>query len=164
MGSSIVYVIVIAILFAASFFTRRRFGILGLALAAGSILSGFWLYDGGLVAGLFNVPSGPYTTATVSSVIILLPSIALLLFYGGKYKTMVGRIVGSALFAALAIAFMFEPLSRALSLSGPETIVYNWFAANRQIIITLGLVAAVVDVVLAGSRHLPEGRHKHHKH
>jgi len=164
MSSAIIYIIVIATLFAASFFTKRRFGILGLGLAAGSILSGFWLYDGGLVAGLFNVPDSPYTTAVVSSVIILLPSIALLLFYGGKYKTMVGRVVGSILFAVLAVAFLFEPLSHTFTLSGPEVIASNWFVANRQIIISLGLIAAIVDVVLQGSKHLHEGHHGRHKH
>jgi hypothetical protein len=164
MGSSIVYIIIIAILFATSFFTKRRFGILGLALAAGSILSGFWLYDGGLVAGLFNIPNSPYTTAAVSSIIILLPSIAIILFYGGKYKTMVGRVVGSILFAVLAMAFLFEPLSHTFTFSGPETIVMNAITANRQIIISLGLVAAVVDVVLYGSKHAPEGHHGRRKH
>ena len=78
----IIYILIIIILlFFAAFITKKRFGLLGLALAAGSILSGIWSYEAGLIPSLFNIPSGSLTSAVVSSVIILLPA-GVLLFHG----------------------------------------------------------------------------------
>ncbi|MEP7204657.1 MAG: hypothetical protein ABI716_00495 [Candidatus Saccharibacteria bacterium] len=149
------------VLFVSAFITRRRFGLLGLALASGSILSGIWGYDAGLVVssvGIFR--SGPLTTAGTLSAIVLLPAV-LLLFHGYAYKSMVGRIFGALLFSLLAMAFLVEPLGHALLLEGAGVDVYAKLVANREAIIGIGMVLAVIDLFFTKPAHLAEKKGKH---
>jgi hypothetical protein len=160
MNIIIISFVVAVLIFVAAFITKRRFGLLGLALAAGSILSGIWGYDIGLEASAFGAPSGTLTAAIVSCLIILFPA-GILLFHGDKYKTLVGRIVGAILFTTLAVAFMIEPLSHAITPQGFGAEAFTWLAKNSNTVIGLGLVAAIVDLFLTKTPHLPK---KHHKH
>ncbi len=148
-------IIIAVALFVSAFVTKRRFGLLGLALASGSILSGIWGYNAGLVASLFGIPSNPITSAAILSIIILLPA-AILLFHGYTYKTVVGRIVGASLFTLLALAFIVEPLGRALVLQGYSLTVYDWLQINRDVIIGLGLTVAVIDLFFTKPASLAE--------
>ena len=153
--------IIIAIgLFASSYMHKRRFGLLGLALAAGSILIGIWGYNVGLVASAFGIPSGPMTSAIILAVIIMLPAIVLL-FHGYTYNTMVGRVIGASLFTLLALAFLIEPLGHILMPQGFGADVYNWLTNNRTGIIGVGLVFAIVDLFLTKPAHLTDRRRKH---
>ncbi len=148
-------------LFGSAFVMRRRFGLLGLALAAGSILSGLWGYDAGLVVSSLGIfPSGPLTTAVTLAAIVLLPAV-LLLFHGYTYKNMVGQIIGALLFTLLALAFLVEPLGHALILEGTGVDVYTWLVNNRQIIIGIGMVLAVVDLFFTKPAHMADKRSKH---
>ncbi len=135
-------------LFTGAYFTKRRFGLLGLALTAGATLSTIWSYDAGLLlSGTGLVPDGPLTNAVALSAVVLLPAIVLM-FHGYTYKTLVGRIVGSFLFTVLAFAFLLEPIGYALPLEGIAADVYNWHLAHRDIVISVGVVLAVVDLFL----------------
>lgn len=133
-------------LFFGAFLTKRRFGLLGLALTAGATLSGIWSYYAGLlVASTGMVPSGPLTNAVASSIVVLLPAI-LLLFHGYTYKGMVGRIIGSLLFTVLALAFLVEPIGFALPVEGVAADIYGFLVANKEIIVSAGVVLAVIDL------------------
>jgi hypothetical protein len=146
MNVIITFVVITVGLFVAAFMTKRRFGLLGLALAAGSVLSTMWNYDAGIfVSSLGFVTSGPLTTALTLSAIVLLPAI-LLLFHGYTYKGLIGRVVGAALFTLLAVAFLVEPLGYTLSLDGIGASVYKWLVSNKDAIISIGVVAAVADL------------------
>jgi hypothetical protein len=150
--------IVIALaLFVSAFITKRRFGLLGLALATGSILSGIWGYNAGLVASFFGIPSGPITSAVVLALIILLPA-GVLLFHGYTYKTLVGRVIGASLFTLLALAFLVEPLGHVLMLHGYSANVYVWLQSNRTVIIGFGLTIAIVDLFFTKPAHLSNKR------
>jgi len=156
----IAFLIIIIALFIAAFITKRRFGLLGLALAAGSILSGIWVYDAGLVAGLFGIPNNFLSAFAISALIVLLPAVVLL-FHGDTYKTLVGRIIGASLFTLLATAFLIEPLSHVLMPQGISADIYRWLEANKNLIIGAGLIVAVIDLFLTKPAHLSS---KHHKH
>ena len=147
------------VLFVASFIHKRRFGLLGLALAAGSLLSGIWGYNAGLVASAFGVPSGPSSTAVILSIIILLPA-GVLLFHGYTYNTLIGRVVGASLFTLLALAFLVEPLGHILMPQGLGVDVYNGLVNNRTVIIGAGLTIAVIDLFLTKPAHLSDKRRK----
>jgi hypothetical protein len=161
MNGIIVCFVVAAGIFVAAFITKRRFGFLGLALAAGSILSGIWGYDIGLEASAFGAPSGLMTTAIVSCLIILFPA-GILLFHGDKYKSLIGRLIGASLFTLLAVAFLIDPLSRAITPQGFGSEFFNWLVNNRNTVIGAGLVAAIVDLFLTKSAHFPIKYHKKH--
>lgn len=146
MNVVIVFAILAAVLFASALITKRRFGLLGLALAAGSILSSIWSYDAGLLVGSLGVaPAGPLTTAITLSLIVLLPAI-LLLFHGYTYKTIVGRIYGALLFTLLALAFLVEPLGFTLPLEGVGANIYQYLVDYKDVIISVAIVLAVVDL------------------
>ena len=148
-------------LFAAAFFSKRRFGLLGLALTAGATLSTLWSYDAGLIVSSTGlVPDGPITNAVALAVVVLLPAI-LLFFHGYSYKGMFGRVVGSLLFTALALAFLTEPIGSVIALSGISQDVYNFIVANKSTIISIGVIFAVIDLFFTKPPSKKE-RERHH--
>jgi hypothetical protein len=160
MEVAIVFLVVALILFGLAFFTKRRFGVLGLALAAGSMLSELWaeqltpiVQNAGLV-----VQSPPLVTI-VSVALVLLPAI-LLLFSGPSYHDTPRRVIGAILFAALAFALLIEPLGSALVLQNEGRVVYEFFANNQVYIVTVGLIIALFDLLSTHS----SGAHKKSKH
>ncbi|PKL31924.1 hypothetical protein CVV43_00540 [Candidatus Saccharibacteria bacterium HGW-Saccharibacteria-1] len=157
MNIIIIFAVVIIALFVLLFITKRKFGLLGLALAAGSILSGLWVEKAGYILGMLNAPSNMYVIAFVSASIVIAPAI-LMIFHDGKYKTTVGRLVGSSLFTLLALAFLVEPIGRVLIPQGFGAVVYDWVASNNSAIIATCLILAIVDL------WLPKHNHSHEKH
>jgi hypothetical protein len=148
MNVAIIFGITVALLFALAFVTKRRFGVLGLALAAGSMLSALWaekltpiVRDAGL-----NVQNPPLITI-VSVILVLLPALVLL-FSGPSYHDMPRRVIGAVLFSSLAFALLIEPLGSALVLQGQGKQVYDFFAENQVYIVTIGLIIAIVDLLM----------------
>lgn len=142
----IVFAGVALVLFAGAFISRRRFGLLGLALTAGATLSTIWSYDAGLVVSSTGLlPEGVITQAVTQSLVVLLPAI-LLLFHGYAYKNILSRVIGSLLFAVLALAFLVEPIGYALPLEGVGATVYSTLKEYKSVIISVGVVLAVVDL------------------
>jgi hypothetical protein len=138
--------------------SKRRFGLLGLALTAGATLSNIWSYDAGLVVSSTGlVPDGPLTNAIALSLIVLLPAIVLL-FHGYTYKENAARVIGSLLFMMLALAFLVEPIGFALPLQGVAADVYNWLVANRELIISIGVVLAIIDLFFTKPKILERDR------
>jgi len=156
----IICILIAVVLFFAAFVTKRRFGLLGLALSAGSLLSGIWGYDIGLAASGFGVPLTPITTAITMSIIVLLPP-AILLFHGYSYKNQIARIAGAVMFTLLALAFLIEPLGRVLMPTGFGSDVYNWLVTYRTLIIGAGLIFAVIDLFLTKPAHFSDKKSKH---
>ncbi len=141
-----VFVLIAVVLFVAAFLSRRRFGLLGLALTAGATLSSIWSYDAGLlISALGILPSGPTTNAVALSAVVLLPA-ALLLFHGYVYKTRLGRVIGATLFTLLALAFLVEPLEYTLPLTGDAAMIFTFIKDQKDLIISFGVVAAVTDI------------------
>ena len=149
-------------LFFGAFISKRRFGLLGLALTAGATLSTIWSYNVGLVVAATGVvPDGVITQAVAQSLVVLLPAI-LLLFHGYSYKGVVGRVVGALLFTVLALAFLVEPLSYALPLDGSGGVVYSTIRQYKDIIISAGVILAVIDLFFTKPAHLAEKSKKKH--
>ncbi|MBH1980355.1 hypothetical protein I8H83_02695 [Candidatus Saccharibacteria bacterium] len=148
-------------LFALAYVTKRRFGVLGLALAAGYVLSRLWEQDIPLLVDRIGVEFVAVSSVTVMTLlVILLPSIALL-FGGPTYKTKRGRLVGSALYAVLAVVFSLGALEYSLVLMGQGREVFEFLLANQQYILTIALAGAVVDIMHA--RSSSGGGEKHDK-
>jgi len=160
MEASLAYISIMAALFAAAFVSKRRFGLLGLALAAGSLLSGIWAVNAELAASILGAPSGMLTATAISSAIVLLPAV-LLLFHGYTYKNLIGRIIGAFLFTLLAITFLIEPLGHVLIPQGLGANFYEFIVANQDIIVGIGLILAVIDLFLTKPAHLGEKKRAH---
>ena len=151
MSFLIIFLIVIGLLFALAFFTKRRFGVLGLALAAGAMLSTLWVGDlTPIIASAGFVLVKPPLESVVSAVLILAPAV-LLLFSGPTYKTMRQRVIGAAAFAMLSTALLLQPLGSALVIDITAKPVYDFFTQYSAVIITAALVYAMLDLLVTKS-------------
>lgn len=147
-------------LFFASYITKRRVGILGLALASGSLLAGLWVGSlTPLVAQAGIEIIRPPLSSLVATVLIVLPAV-LLFFHGNTVKGILWRLVHSTVFAILAVAFLLEPLGAALVVDEQGKPVYEFLTTNRTLIITAGIVISLLDVMLGGrKRHREKTPH-----
>lgn len=150
------------VLFAGAFISKRRFGLLGLALTAGATISTIWSYDAGLVVSSIGIlPEGVITQAVTQSLVVLLPAI-LLLFHGYAYKNIFSRVIGSLMFTILALAFLVDPIGFALPLEGTGATAYNTIKQYKDVIISVGVILAVIDLFFTKPAHLAEKAHKKH--
>ncbi len=156
MSSLVVFVVVFAALFALAFFTKRRFGILGLALTAGATLSSLWadplaqsLEDVGVVTG-----SLPVVAVTSISLLLLPPILAV--FSKPKYHDSILRIGGAVCFALLGLAFSVGPLGAAFEL---DDQLYSLLAENYSYLVTAGLVLAMIDLLMTRGGGQPALKH-----
>ncbi len=148
MSFVVIFVITIVLLFATAYFTKRRFGVLGLALTAGGMLSSIWVGDLTPIierAGVILI--APPLKSVVAATLILLPAV-ILLFSGPVYRDPFHRIVGAVAFAMLATALLLEPLGSALVIEGPGKQVYEFFVHYKVLIITVSLILAIFDVLM----------------
>lgn len=141
----LIYSGIALILFVSALITKRRFGLLGLALASGSILSNIWGLKFDKLLAYNGFPSSPLVTSITMSLIILAPAI-FLLFHGYAYKTSFGRLAGASLFTLLAMALLVEPLGRVFMLNGYGKQVYDLLFNNRTTVIGICLIIAVIDL------------------
>lgn len=149
----IILVVLALLLFAGAFFSKRRFGLLGLGLAAGAILSPLWSDTASLLLSATGfVPSGPMADGLAVALVILVPAV-LLLFQGYKYKSVIGRIIGSLLFTILALAFLSEVIGSTFILTGLAEQVYAWLVMNRGTVISVGMILAVSDILVSRPAH-----------
>jgi hypothetical protein len=158
----VVFAGIAVLLFAGSFISKRRFGVLGLALAAGATLSTIWGHDAGLVVAASGiVKDSIYSQAAAQALVVLLPAIVLM-FHGYSYKHWPGRLIGSLLFTGLALAFLVEPIGFVLPLDGFGNTVYQTIRQYQDIIISVGIVVAVVDLLFTRTPHHDEHSRKKH--
>jgi hypothetical protein len=160
MNVVVTFAVIGVVLFLWSYLTKRRFGLLGLALAAGSMLSTIWApYITKAISVHGFVVMNSLTNSFVLSAIVLAPAV-LILLHGAKYHGSAARFIGALLFTLLAMALLVEPLGYALPLTNQTGIqAYNWLTANKQMIIGIGLIVAVVDMFLTR----PPEHHDHRR-
>mgnify|MGYP003608084609 CR=1 FL=1 len=147
MNIVIILLVIIGLLFALTYVTKRRYGVLGLALCAGSIMSAMWTGQvTPFVEGAGVELLAPPLSAVVAASLVLLPAI-LLLFSGPSYHRQWQRLVGAAAFALLATSFLLIPLGGALTLDGTGKTIYTILIDNRDLIITAAIAYALYDLL-----------------
>lgn len=161
MPAIVVLAITVAVFWGLAFFSRRRFGVLGLALAAGALLSLLWA---GQMVGIVersNITLASISVAGLVSVGLVLAPAALLLFSGPSYTNKHGRVVGATLFAVFATTLITEPLSSALVLDAMGHSVFNIIADYQAYIVTGGVILALLDMLAIHTTggHVPKGKH-----
>ncbi len=154
----IIFTILLA-LFGLAFATKRRFGVLGLALAAGAVLAqyassyvGDWLqqYELSLAGMSYDM--------TASVLLIMTPSL-LLLAGGPTYRTHRAAIVGALGFALLGLFFVLGPISTVLPATNDLTHDALIVMARLQTyVIVAALVFALLDTFMI---HGAAGRRYH---
>lgn len=160
MNALVMLAILMAALFALSYLTKRRFGVLGLALCAGALLSTSWaatLTPWVESQGIVFV--SPPLAAVVSTLLILGPSL-LLLFSGPTYSSQIQRIIGSIAFAILALVFLLQPIATAFVFDEMGLQLYNMVHGSGNLIIVAGILLALGDILL--TRHPRHGKKSSH--
>lgn len=145
----------LVLLFALAFLMKRRFGVLGLALTAGSLLSAYWTdaVKAFLETQGITLVAPPLTSVVALSLILLPP--VLLLFGGPKYNGKLQRLLGSFLFALMAFLIVLPTLTSIFVIeSNAEAIVQILMQYKNSALAAL-IVYAVIDTMLAqgGKKH-----------
>lgn len=144
---------ILGLLFLIPYASNRRFGVLGLALTAGSLLSTNWT---GTVTPFIEqqgvVMVAPPLAIVVSAALVLLPPL-LLLLSGPSYAVQWQRILGSLAFAFLAFAFLVDAFEAGLQLDSFGAGVTDFVDTYASLIIVMGICAALTDIVLTGRKN-----------
>jgi len=143
------FIVVIAVVFGAlfgmAFLTKRRLGVLGLALAAGALISELWVGDlTPLVAKAGIEIISPPLESVVATVLMLTPA-ALLFISGPTYHGMRSRVMGSLLFALLAIFLMLDIFESAVVIEGVGQTIFTGLKDWQMLGTTVILIFAVLE-------------------
>lgn len=146
-------VIILVVLVSLTFFayaSKRRYGVLGLALTAGLVLSQQIARDTSNFLRAADMPVEPLAYQSAASILlILLPSLVLLLA-GPQYTVKRSRVIGSVAYGLFATVLLIGPLTIDLpTLDATVKPVLDIIAANKATIVTIAVVAAVVDMFSA---------------
>ena len=151
--------IIIAIaLFAVVYFNKRRFGLLALALVAGSIISASWTSFATITlqAQGFKLLSPPLNMV-VGVALLLLPPV-ILLFVGPTYRKKWQRVAGSVLFAVFGLLLIVSVMQREASALIGDNQVASLTTQYYPFIIVVGVAIAIIDTV---HTHLSAKNKKH---
>jgi hypothetical protein len=139
-------------LFLAAFFTGRRFGPLGMALCVGAILSPLWARSVTNVIGSDIKTSLPLEHI-VAAILIVLPA-GFVLLKGPSIHGVMGRMLSGVMFTVLALTFAVGPLESVIVATSTGRVVYDLLVQYRPLIITAGLLLALVDMTsIKSSKH-----------
>ena len=133
-------------LFALALLFPKRFGLLGLALAAGTLLADqtfVWLEDFFMLFKQYL--GGIEPTQAVAILLTLLPSLIILFSGQKKYHTKKGRIVGAILYTVMA-GFAFLPF--VIGSMDVSNEVRDVIMTSHTTTIIIGIVVAIVDLVV----------------
>lgn len=160
MSFIVILLIVIVALFAVAFLTKRRFGVLGLALTAGALVSELWVGDlTPLIERTGVILIQPPLESVVAAGLILAPAL-LLLISGPTYHHMKQRLFGAFVFALLAAALLLDVFGAALIIEGAGKQVYDTLTQYRPIIVTAAIVLALFDLLATKTpKHVKPPKH-----
>jgi hypothetical protein len=162
MSFLIILAVVAGFLFLLPFVTKRRFGMLGLALAAGAMLASLWVGDlTPIVASTGVVLVRPPLESVVGAGLVLFPAL-LLLMSGPTESAFPRRLLGSIAFSLLAVSLLLEPLASALVIEDIGRPVYEFLVNYKAEIVTVCLVLAIIDLMFAKQlAKFGKGRDRH---
>lgn len=138
---------ILAVLFALAFVTRRRYGVLGLGLAAGVMLAA---NARPFVSGFYEMnrlPTSPLSADTAAIItLVLLPSL-LLMISGPSYHKKLSAVIGAAGYAFIGTVLLIGPLVTALPPEPTVSAVLGQIAASQQVIVSSGIILALIDTM-----------------
>lgn len=142
------------------FLSARRFSPLVMALAAGSLIAGFWAERLATVidSAKLSVPGLP-SGLMAATALILLP-LLLSLFIGAKYSRKLSRIIAALIVAFMASAVLIQPFGRYVTMEQDTLRLFRTISEYWQYVMTAALVAAMIDALCQGVK-LPHGKKNH---
>lgn len=151
------------ILFGLSYIAKRRYGVLGLGLTAGLVLSQEVSKEVANFLQYVDFPVDPLPFVDAARVaLILIPSLVML-FSGPRYTDQRYAVIGSALFAIYGVVLLLAPV--VANVQSADRIAIQPFisavAANTSTIVAIGITAAVIDVLHSQGKSSFGKRSKH---
>ncbi|HAC55869.1 TPA: hypothetical protein DCF80_00060 [Candidatus Saccharibacteria bacterium] len=144
----LILVVVALGLFALAFVTKRRYGVLGLGLTAGLVLSQELSKELAVILTASDFPVEPLTFQSAATIVLILAPALALLFAGPKYSDQRFAVAGSAMFAVYATLLLLAPLTTSLPITDPSIQpTINQVAQYSSIIISVGVIVAVLDLM-----------------
>ena len=143
----IVIGIFFATLFATALLSKRRFGTLGLALAAGALLANYASRDTAQLLTALDIPVSPFSETTAAAILLILLPALVLLFSGPSYVSRQQSILGALLFASMALLLLLRPLSTGLD-TEPFRDILQLVARYTNLLLALFISLAVADAWL----------------
>jgi hypothetical protein len=160
---TLVILLVLAVsLFALAFFTRRRFGGLGLGLTAGLVLSEQLNKDVAQIMRVGDFPVEPLTYRSAAIIFLILAPALVMLFAGPKYNDKRAAVFGGIAFAIFGTILLLAPLSTSLPLNDPAIRpTLSAIALHSPTIIAAGIIAAVFDTMHAHGKNVLGKKARH---
>jgi hypothetical protein len=158
MSSLVIFGVLMLLLFGSAYLTKRRFGILALALAGGSLLVSVL----GDTAGLLLAAEGSHldriSPENLAVIIVTLLPALLLLLHGPRYHSSLPRLGASVAFVLLALALIIHPVQPLLTAHPAGLAIYRYIMQSRELIISAGIGSAILDIFfIKGSSHAKPG-------
>jgi hypothetical protein len=132
--------------FVVAYVRPGRSGSAILAFGAGYLLATIWAEKITSYLGTPTVQTPLQPEIMVYAGVVLIPGIAVLLF-GPKQQGLIPRAIGALIASVFALALMHPALMNA---SGNEP-VHDMLMRNKESIITVGVIAGVLDLVASRS-------------
>ena len=144
----IVISVIAIILFFLALLSRRRFGALGLSLAAGALLSSTLANDISTLLANLDVSTGsiPYLTASQILLIIMPPFLVLL--NGPSYSGRLQTIFGSICFALLGTLLLLGPISVIVPYNDQARSLLSLISPYTKPVLAVLVGIAIVDTWL----------------
>lgn len=152
----IVSLVIALALFGISFLSRRRFGVLGLALAAGALLAGQMTKDLSTLIAENKIPVEPLSAISAASIFLTLLPALILLLGGPSYKKRKQAITGAIAFTVMAMLLILGPLTSSLPPDQLMEPLVNGIARYSSLLLAIAIGAAVTDVWMIHNLASPE--------
>ena len=138
--------IIMAALAGLALVSGRRFGLLGLGIAAGTLLAGqavSWVEE--LFAPLTDYLGGVSAAQAAVILLVLAPSLVLM-FVGPKYINLKGRILGAILYTAMAGFAILPFVLGSIDIPSEAKNLITTFHVSA---IAVGIAVAVIDLFIS---------------
>lgn len=141
----IVSIVVALALFALAYVSRRRFGIMGLALTAGALLASQMTKDLSNLIAENKFPVEPLSAISAASIFLTLLPALVLLFGGPHYKKRNDAMVGAVGFTIMAMLLIIDPLTTSMPPDQLMQPLLTWVLTYKSILLAFMIAAAIID-------------------
>lgn len=133
-------------LFVAAFLSKRRFGTLGLGLAAGALLASELSRDVAVWLQQYNVSLMDFPSVSFAAMLLTVLPALVLLVSGPTYGSKKTAFLGALAFALMGTMLLTGPISTGYPIMDVDTArLFNFTATYQSYLVAAGVILAVVD-------------------
>jgi hypothetical protein len=158
--SFLLFALIGVLLFVLAFVTKRRFGVLVLALCAGVVLADVLTTSGIYTLQFLNVSVPNLPSAMLSASILTVAPSLILMIGGPRHNNTTMAIIGSLFYALFALLLLLLPLQSALALGETSGQIVDTALSYKNPLVALIVLLALFDVFGSGSSTF-DRRRKH---